>query len=73
MYQLYNIFQSGFRKGHSCHTAILKVVEDIRTNLRKNLITIAVLLDFRSAFPSVDHQILGKILASYNIDHSAQN
>lgn len=69
---MYNNFQSGFRKGHSCHTAILNVVENIRTNMRRNLYTIVVLLDFKSAFPSIDHQILRKILKSYNINENAQ-
>lgn len=50
--------QSGFRKGHSTATALLKVSDDIRCNLDRNVATVLVLLDFSKAFDVVDHNIL---------------
>jgi hypothetical protein len=38
----------------------------------KNGVTVALLLDFKSAFPFVDHQILKIILKFYNNDDKTQ-
>lgn len=51
------MFQSGFRKNHSTETALLKVVNDIRTNL-DNKLTVLVLHDLSASFDTLDHQIL---------------
>lgn len=48
-------YQSGFRSYHSCTTALIRVFEDIRGNIAKNKLTILVLLDIKSAYPSVSH------------------
>jgi len=55
---LLNEFQSGFRKSHSTTTAILKVTEDIRSNLDEGHATVLVLLDFSQAFDTVVHELL---------------
>lgn len=39
--------QSGYRRGHSCSTAMLKVMEDVRPSFDKGNLTILTLLDFR--------------------------
>lgn len=51
-------FQSGFRSGHSCTTALMRVSEDIRLNIARNKLTILVLLDIKSAYASVSHELL---------------
>jgi len=51
-------FQSGFRAGYSTASALLKVTNDIRTNLSKNVATVLLLLDFSKAFDSVSHRLL---------------
>ena len=51
-------FQSGFRPGHSCATALLKVTDDCRAIIEEYGSAILVLLDFKNAFGSVDHSIL---------------
>ena len=63
-------FQSGFRKGHSTVTALLKVTEDIRLAMENKSLTILTLLDFSSAFNSVDFDVLISILRSFNISPS---
>ena len=50
--------QSGFLKGRSCITALTDVVENLRTNLDKGMVSFLVLLDHSKAFDTVDHDIL---------------
>ena len=50
--------QSGFRPNHSCTTAMVKILDDIRIPFDNNHITILCLLDFTKAFDTVDHLIL---------------
>lgn len=57
------MYQSGFRKNHSTETALLKVVNQVRTNqvrtnLDKNKLTVLVLHDLSASFDTLDHQIL---------------
>uniref|UniRef100_A0A2A4JPY6 Uncharacterized protein n=1 Tax=Heliothis virescens TaxID=7102 RepID=A0A2A4JPY6_HELVI len=54
---LLNPFQSGFRPGHSTVTALLKVTDDIRLAMENKSLTLLVLLDFSSAFNSVDFDV----------------
>ncbi|KAA5603856.1 hypothetical protein F3H15_35395, partial [Pseudomonas aeruginosa] len=64
---LLNSFQSGFRQGHSTVTALLKVTDDIRHAIDVGQLTVLTLLDFSSAFNSVDFDILLSILGSLNV------
>ena len=48
-------YQSGFRKGHSCAAALLKITDHIRREINVGKSTILVLLDFKNAFGSVNH------------------
>lgn len=61
----YNILpahQSGFRRAHSCTTALLKVSDDILEATDCNKITALVLLDFTKAFDTLQHSLLVAIL-----------
>ena len=51
-------YQSSYRKGHSCETAMLKVVGDVQQMLRDKNYVVLVLLDSSAAFDTVDHSIL---------------
>ena len=57
-HNLYNTCQSAYRPGHSTETALLKFVNDLFLSLNKGNISILALLDFSSAFDTIDHTIL---------------
>ena len=50
--------QSGFRAGHGCKSATLKVLNDIITAIDKRQYFAAVFIDLAKAFDSVNHHIL---------------
>ena len=51
-------FQSGYRKGHSTETAMLRVWSDILMAADSRKVTLLGLLDMSAAFDCVDHPIL---------------
>ena len=54
--------QSGFRSGHGCITATLKVLDDIIIDLDNKQVCIASFIDLAKAFDSVDHMtLLGRL------------
>ena len=57
-HNLCNTCQSAYRPGHSTETALLKVVNDLFLSLSEGNISILALLDFSSAFDTIDHLIL---------------
>ena len=57
-HNLYNTCQSAYRPGHSTDAALLKVVNDLFLSLNKGNISVLALLDFSSAFDTIDHTIL---------------
>lgn len=56
--RLISKWQSGFRLGHSCESAVIKVTADLRSALDSDEITFLVLLDFSKAFDCIDHSLL---------------
>ena len=57
-HNLYNACQSAYCPGHSTETVILKVVYNLFLSLNKGNIYVLALLDFSSAFDTIDHSIL---------------
>jgi hypothetical protein len=53
-----DVFQSGFRSGHSTVTALLNITDDIHGYLDRGLFVVLVLLDLTKAYDSVDHDLL---------------
>ena len=51
-------FQSGFRRGHSTETAILRMLSDIHAAINHGRVVLLALLDVSAAFDKVDHDIL---------------
>ena len=72
-HNLLDPYQSGFRSGHSCTTAILNVTEDIRESMDKSLLTIMTLLDFTNAFGSVNIDLLICKLRALNLSDYTVN
>ena len=60
--------QSGFRPNHSCHTALIKLVDQWLENIDKNKYTGVLLVDFAKAFDVIDRNLLIKKLNLYNIN-----
>jgi hypothetical protein len=56
--ELLTVFQSGFCRHDSTTAAVLKVTEDIRSNMEDGQLTVLVLLDFSQAFDMVVHGLL---------------
>ena len=63
-YKLLHEAQSGFRKHHSCQTALVKLVNDWLSHIDKGNIVGAIFFDLKKAFDVDDHEIL---LALYGI------
>ena len=57
--------QSAYKKGHSCETAMLKVVNDIQEEINKNNMIILLMLDLSAAFDTIDQDILLAKLERY--------
>ena len=58
LHELFAECQSGFRKAHSCETAILKVHNDVMMMIDKKSNVLLVLLDLSAAFDTINHKIL---------------
>ena len=63
--------QSGFRTNHSCHTALINLVDEWLSNINNNKFTGVLFVDFAKAFDVIDHHLLLRKLALYKIsDHA---
>ena len=57
-HNLYNTCQSAYHPGHSTEAALLKVANDLFLSLIKGNMSVLILLDFSSAFDTIDHSTL---------------
>ena len=72
-YKLLHEAQSGFRKHHSCQTALIKLINDWLKHIDQGNIVGAIFFDHKKAFDVVDHEILLRKLALYGIKGTALN
>ena len=64
---LFSNQQNGFRKGKSCTTHLIEVMDDWTSKLDGNDNINIIYIDFQKAFDSVPHERLLKKLYSYGI------
>lgn len=79
-FQIFNYFESndlffsgqhGFRKHHSCETALHELVSDLNINLDNSLSTMLMFIDFKKAFDTVDSDLLLDKLFHYGFDNTS--
>jgi len=63
--------QHGFRKGHSCETALHELISDLNVARDSWLISMLLFIDYRKAFDSVDSNLLLLKLFLYDFTNSA--
>jgi hypothetical protein len=72
--KLHLSLQSAYKKNHSVETALLKVHNDILSELDKKRSVFLVLLDLSAAFDTVDHNILlDRLSSSFGVKGTALN
>ena len=64
---LLDVYQGGFRPNHSTTDTIVKFTECLYKGMNKGEITLAVYIDLRKAFDTVNHSILLKKLSKLGI------
>ena len=62
---------SGFLRGHSCATALIKMTDDLRRALHQNKDVGVVTVDFSKAFDSICLNLLIAKLKAYGIQDQA--
>lgn len=65
--------QHGFRRNHSCETALHELISDLNLSRDKKLIALLFFIDFRQAFDCVDSSLLLCKLFHYGFDTSSLN
>ena len=65
--------QSGFRKNHSCNTALIFLVDKWLNNVDRGGIIGAIFVGLRKAFDVVDHQLLIEKVNSYHFSNNSVN
>ena len=66
-------FQSGFRKGHSTHTALVNIVDDCRKAIDSECVTLLIRFDYTRAFDIVDIRLLVNKLRFLGLSDSVCN
>jgi ribosomal protein S4 len=64
--------QSGFRENHSCESAIQYILGEWRKAAEEGKVTIAVFLDFKRAFETIDRGMLLKKLEKYGFSDDSR-
>ena len=68
-HQLFHSFQSGFRSGQSCQTAVTRLTDTWLSALNNRQMSDAVFLDFRKAFDLVHYDIFTEKAIHVQLEH----
>ena len=55
-------YQSAYRSGYSCETALAKILDDVLHNMEQQKVTVMIFMELSAAFDTVDHGILHDVL-----------
>ena len=61
-YDLIPDYQSAYRRGYSCETSVLRLLNDVLWAMEKQEVLPCIFLDLSAAFDTVDHDLLLSIL-----------
>ena len=70
---IFNTFLCAFRRGYGCQTTLLRLIEDWKEALDKNMYVAAILMDLSKAFDCLPHNILLSKLAAYGLSGDSIN
>ena len=68
-----SMFLSAYRKGYSCESVLLHLIEDWKGALDKNCVTGTVIMDLSKAFDLIPHDLLLAKLSAYGISTHSLN
>ena len=64
---------TGFRKGHSTSTVLLRICDDIIKAMKKGEVTLIAFADFSKAFDTVDYSVVIRKLHAIGFSPSSLN
>jgi hypothetical protein len=68
-----DVYQSAYRRAHSCETALLSVFNDLISAIDSKQVAILTLIDLSAAFDTVDSSILSSTLHNVGVRGSAHS